>query len=87
MSKKRIAICGFNLESNRFAPTCSRPDFEENMWFRADIDFQARARDCGAGCTGCRNSGPACQRLRRDDGGDRPMIGYLTNPMPVLRVV
>ena len=44
MSKKRIAICGFNLESNRFAPTCSRPDFEENMWFKgADIDRQARA--------------------------------------------
>ena len=44
MSKKRIAICGFNLESNRFAPSCSRPDFEENMWFKgADIDRQARA--------------------------------------------
>jgi len=44
MSKKRIAICGFNLESNRFAPTCSRPDFEEHMYFRgAEIDLQARA--------------------------------------------
>ena len=40
---KRIAICGFNLESNRFAPTCSRVDFEENMYFRgAEITHQAR---------------------------------------------
>jgi microcystin degradation protein MlrC len=40
---KRIAICGFNLESNRFAPTCGRADFEENMYFRdAAITEQAR---------------------------------------------
>lgn len=42
---KRIAICGFNLESNRFAPPCGRRDFEENMYFRgAEIDAQARAQ-------------------------------------------
>jgi microcystin degradation protein MlrC len=40
---KRIAFCGFNLESNRFAPSCSRVDFEENMYFRgAEITRQAR---------------------------------------------
>lgn len=40
---KRIAICGFNLESNRFAPSCARVDFEENMYFRgAEITRQAR---------------------------------------------
>ncbi len=40
---ERIAICGFNLESNRFAPTCARADFEENMYFRGeDISRQAR---------------------------------------------
>ena len=40
---KRIAICGFNLESNRFAPGCARVDFEENMYFRGDeITRQAR---------------------------------------------
>jgi len=40
---KRIAICGFNLESNRFAPSCARPDFEENMYFQGDeISRQAR---------------------------------------------
>lgn len=42
--RKRIAICGFNLESNRFAPGCSRGDFEENMYFRGEeITEQARA--------------------------------------------
>ncbi len=41
---KRIAICGFNLESNRFAPACGRADFEENMYFRGgEIDAEARA--------------------------------------------
>jgi microcystin degradation protein MlrC len=40
---KRIAICGFNLESNRFAPSCARADFEENMYFRGEeITHQAR---------------------------------------------
>jgi microcystin degradation protein MlrC len=40
---KRIAICGFNLESNRFAPGCARVDFEENMYFRGEeITRQAR---------------------------------------------
>jgi microcystin degradation protein MlrC len=42
-TSKRIAICGFNLESNRFAPTCARADFEENMYFRGEeITRQAR---------------------------------------------
>ena len=41
---KRIAICGFNLESNRFASSCNRKDFEENMYFRGeDISCQARS--------------------------------------------
>jgi len=40
---KRIAICGFHLESNRFAPNCARADFEENMYCRGDeITHQAR---------------------------------------------
>ena len=43
ISKRRIAICGFNLESNRFSPTCGRADFEENMFFQgAEITEQAR---------------------------------------------
>ena len=29
---KKIAICGFNLESNRFASPCDRRDFEEHMY-------------------------------------------------------
>ena len=29
----KIAICGFNLKSNRFAPTCAESDFRENMYF------------------------------------------------------
>ncbi len=42
--RKRIAILGFNLESNRFAMPCSRQDFEENMWFAGEtIREQARA--------------------------------------------
>ena len=41
---KRIAICGFNLESNRFASSCNRKDFEEHMYFRGeDISCQARS--------------------------------------------
>ncbi len=44
MTVKRIAICGFNLESNRFAPTCARRDFEESMYLRGDeISVEARA--------------------------------------------
>jgi microcystin degradation protein MlrC len=44
MTQKRIALCGFNLESNRFAPTCTRRDFEENMYLRGvDITHEARA--------------------------------------------
>ncbi|MED5390974.1 MAG: M81 family metallopeptidase [Pseudomonadota bacterium] len=41
---KRIAICGFNLESNRFASSCNRKDFEEHMYFQGeDISCQARS--------------------------------------------
>ena len=40
---KKIAICGFNLESNRFASPCDRQDFEESMYLRGDeITQQAR---------------------------------------------
>ena len=40
---KKVAICGFNLESNRFAPSCKRKDFEEHMYFRGEeISRQAR---------------------------------------------
>ena len=42
--KKRIAICGFNLESNRFAPSCNEADFKESMYFSgSDISKEARA--------------------------------------------
>jgi microcystin degradation protein MlrC len=42
--RKRIAICGFNLESNRWSPPCGRADFEENMYVRgAGIMTEARA--------------------------------------------
>ena len=42
-NRKRIAICGFNLESNRFAPSCARADFEESMYFQGgEITRQAR---------------------------------------------
>tara|TARA_B100001964_G_scaffold24794_1_gene24768 strand:+ start:5170 stop:6780 length:1611 start_codon:yes stop_codon:yes gene_type:complete len=41
---KKIAICGFNLESNRFASPCDRRDFEEHMYFQGEeITRQARA--------------------------------------------
>ena len=40
---KKVPICGFNLESNRFAPSCKRKDFEEHMYFRGEeISRQAR---------------------------------------------
>ncbi len=43
IDKKRIVICGFNLESNRFAPPCSRKDFEESMYFSGkEISKEAR---------------------------------------------
>ena len=43
VQKKHIVICGFNLESNRFAQTCSKTDFEENMYFSGkEISEQAR---------------------------------------------
>ena len=44
VGKRRIAICGFNLESNRFAPTCNETDFKESMYFSGpDISKEARA--------------------------------------------
>ena len=44
VGKKRVAICGFNLESNRFAPLCNEADFKESMYFAAsDISTEARA--------------------------------------------
>ena len=52
---KRIAILGFSLESNRFAPPCSRPDFEERGYYRGDeISREARAEHPAiyAGVTG-----------------------------------
>ena len=41
--KPKIAICGFNLESNRFAPTCAESDFRENMFF-VDQEISDEAR-------------------------------------------
>ena len=44
VDKRRIAICGFNLESNRFAPSCNETDFKESMYFSgSDISKEARA--------------------------------------------
>ena len=44
VGKRRIAICGFNLESNRFAPSCNETDFKESMYFSgSDISKEARA--------------------------------------------
>ena len=43
---KKIAICGFNLESNRFAAPCDRQDFEEEMYLHGDeISQQARHKN------------------------------------------
>ena len=40
---KTIAICGFNLESNRFAAPCDRQDFEEEIYLQGnEISQQAR---------------------------------------------
>jgi microcystin degradation protein MlrC len=40
----RIAILGFALESNAFAPPCARADFEERGYYRGDeISTLARA--------------------------------------------
>ena len=33
IKQPKMAICGSNLESNRFAPTCAESDFRENMFF------------------------------------------------------
>ena len=45
VSKKRIAICGFNLESNRFSPICNENDFKESMYFSGpDISKEARTK-------------------------------------------
>ena len=44
VSKRRVAICGFNLESNRFSPTCNESDFKESMYLSGhDISKEARA--------------------------------------------
>ncbi|MEQ8817712.1 MAG: M81 family metallopeptidase [Thalassobaculum sp.] len=41
---KRIAVLGFALESNAFAPPCGRADFEQRGTYRgAEIDREARA--------------------------------------------
>jgi len=41
---KRIAVLGFALESNAFAPSCGRADFEQRGTYRGEqIDMQARA--------------------------------------------
>lgn len=41
---KRIAILGFALESNAFAPSCTRGDFEQEGYYRGDrMTEQARA--------------------------------------------
>lgn len=42
--KPRIAICGFSLESHRWAKSCSRKDFEDYAWWTGDsITKDARA--------------------------------------------
>ncbi len=41
---KRIAILGFSLESNSFAPPCGRSDFEQRGYYQGEqITHQARA--------------------------------------------
>ncbi len=41
---KRIAILGFDLEANRFAPVCGRPEFEERAYYEGEaISRDARA--------------------------------------------
>ena len=41
---KRIAILGFSLESNSFAPPCGRADFEQRGYYRGEeITRQARS--------------------------------------------
>ena len=43
IKKPKIAICGLNLESIRFAPTCAESDFRENMFFVGrEISDEAR---------------------------------------------
>jgi len=40
---KRVAVLGFDLESNRFAPVCGRVDFQARWYYRgAEIDHEAR---------------------------------------------
>ncbi|GHD46713.1 microcystinase C [Thalassobaculum fulvum] len=64
---KRIAILGFALESNAFAPPCGRADFEQRGYYRgADITAQARAEHpaiysgiCGFYAEMDRRHGPA----------------------------
>lgn len=41
----KIAILGFDLEANRFAPPCGRADFEERAYFEGDaISAEARSQ-------------------------------------------
>ncbi len=47
----RIALLGFNLESNRFAPSVSRPDFEERLLMSGD-DIMADSRQAAPRITG-----------------------------------
>ena len=43
IKKPKIATCGLNLESNRFAPTCAESDFRENMFLVGrEISDEAR---------------------------------------------
>lgn len=43
---RRIAVLGFSLESNRFAPVCGREDFMRRGYFKgAEITEQARAEN------------------------------------------
>ena len=43
IKQPKIAICGSNLESNRFAPTCAEGDFRGNMFFASrEISDKAR---------------------------------------------
>ena len=43
IKQPKMARCGSNLESNRFAPTCAESDFRENMFFASrEISDKAR---------------------------------------------
>ena len=43
IKKPKIAICGLNLEGNRFALTCAESDFRKNMFpVRREISDEAK---------------------------------------------